>query len=238
MVYNSEPYSDLEVFRRDQYDQGKQITPVNEKIVGSGSKNDGIEVAAAGMPFYHTANINNNYVDLSLMEPGDKKKQGFLASLSKRRKWMIFGGIALALVIIAAALGGALSATKHSSTKSVPQSTATEASASASTSARTSTGAAASQTAGPLPTRGLAAVSYPSGSTNKTHLYYQDSTGELIESISLSDNGSWTSNSLGVKANNGSSIAAAVTKPGLDPMVYISCSSPIPTSNFHPINPS
>ncbi|KAM3070438.1 hypothetical protein ACMFMG_010262 [Clarireedia jacksonii] len=219
MAYNSAPYSDLEVFHREQYDHGKQLTPEHEKIVGSASKTDGIEVAAKGVPFYHSADTNGNYVDSSLMELAgseEKKKLGFLASHSKRRKWMIFGGIALAVVILAAALGGGLAATKHSSTKSVPLSTATEASASASP--RTSTSASASQTAGPLPTHGLAAVSYPSGSSNKTHLYYQDSTGELIESISSSDNGSWTSKSLGVKANSGSSIAAAVTKPGLDPV--------------------
>ncbi|PQE03074.1 Fucose-specific lectin protein [Rutstroemia sp. NJR-2017a BVV2] len=220
-----EAYSDLEVFRRETYDNGKQIVPENGKIVGGIPKgHDGIEIASTQVLSY-SPNPGHNNVDSSLIPPfEEKRKRGCLGSLSKRTKWLIAGGIALAIIVVAASVGGALAAVKHSSTHSVPQSTATEASASASPSASasarttTSTPASASQTAGPLPTRGLAAVSYPSGSSNTTHLFYQDSSGELIESISSSDNGSWTTNSLGVKANNGSALAAAVTRPGLDPL--------------------
>ncbi|PQE32674.1 Fucose-specific lectin protein [Rutstroemia sp. NJR-2017a WRK4] len=222
MASHSEPYSNLEVFQRETYDHGKQTVPENGKIVGGIPKgHDGIEIASTQVPFYSPIS-ENTHIDSSLIPVSEeKRKRGCMASLSKRTKWLIVGGIALGIVVVvAAAVGGALAATKRSSssTHSVPQSTGTATGASASARTTTSTSASASQTAGPLPTRGLAAVSYPSGSSNTTHLFYQDSSGELIESISTSDNGSWTTNKLGVKANNGSALAAAVTRPGLDPV--------------------
>ncbi|KAM3064766.1 hypothetical protein ACMFMG_012079 [Clarireedia jacksonii] len=220
MASQSEPYSDLEVFRRENYDHGKQVAPENGKIVGRYTKYDGIEVAATQVPFSVSPNADNNNIDSSLIPlSGKNGKRGCLASLSKRRKWLIAGGITLAVIIIAAVLGGILVHVK-ASTHSAPHSTATGGftSGPTQTTTRTTVSASVFQTTGPLPTRGLAAVSYPSGSSNTTHLFYQDSSGELIESISTSDNGSWTTNSLGIKANNGSALAAAVTRPDLDPM--------------------
>jgi hypothetical protein len=238
MTSQSEPYSDLEVFRLENYDHGKQIVPENGKIVGGYAKHDGIEVAVAQVPFSYPPSANNN-VDSSLIPlSGENGKRGCWASLSKRNKWLIGGGITFA-VIITAVLAGTLTPAKASSTQSAPQSTATGdfASGPARTTTSTSASASASQTTGPLPTRGLAAVSYPSGSSNTTHLFYQDSSGELIESISTSNNGSWTTNSLGVKANNGSALAAAVTRPDLDPMVQLSRYSDLICHPYH-INPS
>lgn len=73
--------------------------------------------------------------------------------------------------------------------------------------------------------RNIAAVSYTSDFVNITKIYYSNNSGQLIEATtsnaSLSTTPTWTKNMLNYTTNNGSAIAAAVSRPGLEPMVMI-----------------
>lgn len=149
-----------------------------------------------------------------------------------RRKWLLVVVLVmtLALIIIIASV---IPASSKPTTSSTSESTSTLAVTSGSvTSSTTQSTATKAPTSNLI--RNIAAVSYTSDSVNTTRLYYQDNSGQLIEAITSNSSSSttptWTTNKLNYTANNGSAIAAAVTKPGLEPMVIINSFpySPLP----------
>jgi len=66
---------------------------------------------------------------------------------------------------------------------------------------------------------GLAAVSYTANIVNETRVYYQDTLGQVMEATGSAGNASWNTRGLGFSARRNSSIAAAVTRPDLSPLV-------------------
>jgi hypothetical protein len=132
------------------------------------------------------------------------------------RKWLIVGGVALLVVILAAVLGGTLASAKHK--KSSPSSNSSPTS--------TPDPASASNSSLFHYTGNIAAASFAWNATGGTRVYYQDNKSELVEAATT-DNKTWTNTKLGVFPQNGSALAAAVSKPGY-PLV-----SPIPLHNMH-----
>lgn len=163
------------------------------------------------------------------VHPGDQHHQSQRPRWP-RRKWLIFGGITFAVVVLIGVLGGVLgsrAAKKSSSTKfgissSLSTPSSSPPSSSPSSSLTSSSSPPSSSNASSLPNAGspverqynLAAVSFPTNSVDNTRLYYQDNTGEIVEAATSSKNSSWINTNLGFFAKNGSALGAAVAQPG------------------------
>lgn len=128
-----------------------------------------------------------------------------------RRKWLLLGGIAAILIVVAAVLGGVFGS--RANQKSPPEKFST---LSPSPSLNASS---------PFPSfdaittvqsqRKLAAVSYAVKSVDNTRIYYQDNAGEIVETAnSAKDSSTWNNTKIGFFAKNGSAIGAAVSRPG------------------------
>ncbi|KAH6677389.1 hypothetical protein B0J14DRAFT_584150 [Halenospora varia] len=109
-----------------------------------------------------------------------------------QRKWIIVGGIVTLTVILVAVLGGVLGS-RSKSESGMPSSTPS------------------SSPALPQHESNIAAVSFISNNANRTKVYYQDGTGQLMEAADSAE-GTWTNTQLGYAAMNGSSLAAAVSR--------------------------
>lgn len=127
-----------------------------------------------------------------------------------RRKWLLYGGVAAILIVVAAVLGGVLGwrANKKSPSESFS----------------TLSSSTSSNVPSPFPSfnaittiqsqRKLAAVSYAVNSVDNTRVYYQDNAGEIVEAASSAKSSTWINIKLGFFAKNGSAIGAAVSRPG------------------------
>jgi hypothetical protein len=230
MTSNSLLYSDLEVVPCEirVSDPGKQVTVEAGKIVAV--QHYGLELTEVNGDILGSTQkaelMSNEQVPL-------ERKKWSVAALSKRQRWWIIGGVMMVILLIILAVVHHSVAHASSSSASYPLTSST--STSSPVSENTSTAAPALATASPTtsstavviptatPIRNIAAISYTSNSVNTTRLYYQDNSGQLIEAMtsnsSSSTTSTWTTNKLNHTANNGSAIAAAVTKPGLEPMV-------------------
>lgn len=127
-----------------------------------------------------------------------------------RRKWLLCAGIAALLIVLAAVLGGVFgsrarnkSPSGSSSTSSPPGSSSTSSPFISSTASNTMQ----SQ-------HNIAAFSFAVNSVDNTRVYYQDNSGEIIEAANSAKNSTWINTRLGFFAQNGSAIAAAVSRPG------------------------
>lgn len=109
-----------------------------------------------------------------------------------QRKWIIVGGIVALIVILVVVLGGVLGS-RSKSESGMPLSTPSS-----------SPTLAQHQS-------NIAAVSFISNNANRTKVYYQDGTGQLMEAADSAE-GTWTNTQLGYAAMNGSSLAAAVSR--------------------------
>lgn len=130
--------------------------------------------------------------------------------LQRRRKWLLCGGIAVILIVIAAALGVLFGSRAHRKSSSNSLS---------SFSLPTSSNASSSlPSCNPITTvhnqRKLAAVSFTVNSVDNTRIYYQDNAGEIVEAANSAKDNTWINNKLGFFAKNGSAIGAAVSRPG------------------------
>jgi YD repeat-containing protein len=164
----------------------------------------------------------------------EKGKWSFKA-FSRRQRWLVIGETLtlVLLIVLASILGVVMNSREHkslspSTTSPTAEDTSTSILASASASGSASpptTQSTATGTASSNLIRNIAAVSHTSNSVNITRLYYQDGSGQLIEATTSDSSSSttptWTTNKLNYTAINGSAIAAAVTKPGVEPMVII-----------------
>ncbi|PQE05189.1 hypothetical protein CJF30_00010143 [Rutstroemia sp. NJR-2017a BBW] len=258
MTSNSLLYSDLEVVPCEirVSDPGKQVTFEAGKIVAV--QHYELEVAGFNGDILGSTQkaelMSNEQVPLER----NKWRLWSVAALSKQRRWLIIGGVMMfiLLIILSSVLGVLRKSKTH--TSSSPSSSTSSTSTSSPVNENPSTTALALATASSttsstkivtptaIPIRNIAAISY----VNTTRLYYQDNSGQLIEAMtstsSSSTTSTWTTNRLNYTAKNGSNIAAAVTKPGLEPMeitlVYIgpdnllhSISSPhSPTESWTP----
>lgn len=126
-----------------------------------------------------------------------------------RRKWLIAAGTALFVIIILAAVLGGVLGSRHKSNNSSPSM--------APTSIPSNIPSNASTSAPTHDRRNIAAVSFVSGNTNRTRVYYQDVAGQLMEAADSPD-GTWTNTALGFTAMNGTALAAAVSR--YDPLVH------------------
>jgi hypothetical protein len=185
MMANSEDprHSNLEVVY--QHDMGKQVVPADGKNhIGASD----LEVA----PEQIFGKLGDDD-QLPISVPAQKR-------LSTR--WIIGGG-AIALVILAAVLGGVLGSRIHKS-----------ATASSSSTASNSTGNTTTSSFSPSTQHNIAAVSMFEKNENQTRVYFQDGTGQIVEASHNAPGTNWTTKGLGIKAKNGSVIAAGVTPPG------------------------
>lgn len=62
--------------------------------------------------------------------------------------------------------------------------------------------------------RNVAAVSLQDGSTNRTWVFYRNNEGQIVRSGATSPEGPWTTNETGSSGQEGSALAAAVSRPG------------------------
>jgi hypothetical protein len=115
---------------------------------------------------------------------------------NSRRKWIFIGGVVALIVILAAVLGGVLGSRSKSRSGALPSTPSSTPTSSPATAQHQSN---------------IAAVSFTSNYANRTKVYYQDGTGQLMEAADSAD-GTWTNSQLGYVAMNGSSLAAAVSR--------------------------
>lgn len=146
--------------------------------------------------------VNSVRSDVSIKHGSEGK---FLVSLlqHKKRGWMISFGVFGLIVILAALLGGILGSRNKKSLGPPPADPST-----------TSPSVVAH------PQRTIAAVSFVSNAANVTRLYFQDNGGQILEASWASGNSTWTISKTGVRAKNGSAIAAAVSRANL-PLVSL-----------------
>lgn len=127
-----------------------------------------------------------------------------------RRKWLLYGGIAAILIVVAAVLGGVLGSRANKKSPSESSSTLLP-----STSSNAPSPFPSSNAINTIQTqRKLAAVSYAVDSVDNTRIYYQDNAGEIVEAANSAKTNTWTQTKLGFFAKNGSTIGAAVSRPG------------------------
>lgn len=127
-----------------------------------------------------------------------------------RRKWLLYGGFAAMLIVIAAVLGGVFGSRANKESTSESFSVISQ--------------SAPLNAPSPFPSsnaitivqsqRKLAAVSYAVNSVDNTRIYYQDNAGEIVEAASSAKDSTWITTKLGFFAKNGSAIGAAVSRPG------------------------
>lgn len=140
---------------------------------------------------------------IELVPKSDYQQDQPLYAQSKnfRRKWLILGGILVLIVIVlGAVLGGVLGSRSKSISGEVsvtPSSTPTRSSSPQS----------------PQFQSNIAAISLVYKNANRTRLYYQSSTGQLMQAAE-STNGKWENTPLGSNflARTGTPLAAAITK--------------------------
>jgi hypothetical protein len=128
-----------------------------------------------------------------------------------KRKWLAIGVIASLLVMIAVIVGAVVGSKKHTGNSGEVVSVTSSLSESL-TSTTTSTSSAASSNETPA-VRNIAAVPWSeSNGTESFRVYYQASSGEIMESVNNTSNG-WDYHGLGFWGKNGSAIAAALSQP-------------------------
>lgn len=181
MADSSDDYSSLEAIYPGQrpiqtgmplpVDSGKQVVPDYGKQAWQPAHDIGIEpVLKSG---YHQDAAYH-------IHPRDS-----------RRKWIIIGGIAALIIILATVLAGVLGSRSRRDSRVLPS----------------------TPNSGPASEHqqsNIAAVSFTSNNGNRTTVYYQDGAGQIMEAAD-SANGTWTNTQLGYAAKNGSSLAAAVS---------------------------
>jgi hypothetical protein len=193
-------YSNLEAVHPEYQlpsDAGKQVVQDNGKQLAT--NNGEIEVVAKD--------------DFFAQEIGAHQVPAPRAS---RRRWLIFGGVVIALVIILAAVIGGVFGSRKSSHFVTASTTPTNSPPSSSPPSNSppSNSPPSNSSATTIPVqRNIAAVSYLSNSVDNTRVYYQDDLGQLMESANSGNNASWSSGGTGIFAMNGSAIAAAVSRP-------------------------
>jgi hypothetical protein len=197
MAGEAHVYSNLEAVHPEYQlpsDAGKQVVQDSGKQLAT--NNGGIEVAAKD--------------DFFAQEVGAHQVPAPRAS---RRRWLIFGGVVIALVIILAAVIGGVFGSRKSSHFVTSSTTPTNSPPSNSPPSNSSATTIPVQ-------RNIAAVSYLSNSVDNTRVYYQDDLGQLMESTNSGNNASWSSGGTGIFGMNGSAIAAAVSRPNF-PLVSL-----------------
>ncbi|KAL8827857.1 MAG: hypothetical protein Q9191_002938 [Dirinaria sp. TL-2023a] len=119
----------------------------------------------------------------------------------KTKRLLLIGAVFL-IVILAAVLGGVLG-TRHG--------TRHKSSSTASPEVPSNT----SNTSSAVPSqRNIAALSFALNSVNNTRLYFQDDVGQIMEAGNSDTNTTWSVRGTGINGKNGSTIAAAVSRPG------------------------
>ena len=128
-------------------------------------------------------------LDEEALDQHDPSKTRFCR---KRLLWLVLGAIILIAAILGGVLGGILGS-RHSSSEST----------------------SADGRSRLPPRRDVAAVSFTQNSVNHTRAYFQDNGGQLMEAAYQADQTTWKTRGLGLSGKNRSTIAAAVSRPGL-----------------------
>ncbi|ATZ52350.1 hypothetical protein BCIN_08g00970 [Botrytis cinerea B05.10] len=237
MLGDSLKHSDLEVFHGEIRVSDPGIQVKVETGIIPGGKHYELEVADSRLPTSDgdVSEITNRAELTSKNEIAQRKKWS-AKDLYRRRKWFVIGGFMMlvSLIALASILGVVMKSRQQASaspstTSSINEITSmvTLASPTVSTSTTISQSLSTAQgTVVATPSsnviRNIAAVSYTSDFVNITKIYYSNNSGQLIEATtsnaSLSTTPTWTKNMLNYTTNNGSAIAAAVSRPGLEPM--------------------
>ena len=179
-------------------DTGKQVVPDDGK---QAAPDDGKQCAVNSDD---TEKITN-----AILDTHENNCHHFPNHQPWRIKRLLLFGTVLLIIILAAVLGGVFG-TRHG-TRNMNSSTGPESPSNLST---TSPPTAPSQ-------RSIAALSFTLNSHNKTRVYFLDNSGQVMEAGTAEPNTTWRIRALGVNGKSGSSIAAAVSRPGFPLVIHV-----------------